>query len=222
MNNYQYYLFDYDGTMCHTQATITNAMQATLRKYQLEVPEDKIQSAIGSGITIREALNTIHPFGNVLTPESLDEMVVSYRSIYHAIDAEHTTLFAGTRELLQNLKEQGKTIVVLSNKGFTTVERSLKYFDLEKYIDLTIADGSLPGLQLKPDPSSYLTVIKKQFRIENDATVLMTGDTASDLRFAKNAGIKSCWASYGYGDQQTCTELQPDYTITALTELFMI
>ena len=151
----------------------------------------------------------------------MEAMVNSYRSIYGDIDLQYTVLFEGAGALLEGLKAAGKTIVVLSNKGFQTVANSLKFFGLDQYADLVIADGSLTALKMKmkPDPASYVSVIKEQFHIQDDSKVLMTGDTYSDLLFAKNCGIKSCWASYGYGDKELCMSLNPDYVIEELKEM---
>jgi phosphoglycolate phosphatase len=221
MKHFNYYLFDYDGTLCHTRDTISHAMEATFLQYQLDVPDEQIRlKAIGSGMTIYDALVSMHPEGKTLPTESLDAMVRAYRSIYGDIDGQYTSLFEGAEALLSSLKTQDKTVIVLSNKGFQTVAKSLKFFKLEQYTDLLIADGSLSALKLKmkPDPASYISVIKEQFNIQNNAEVLMTGDTYSDLLFAKNCGIKCCWASYGYGDKEACLSLNPDYVIADLME----
>jgi phosphoglycolate phosphatase len=221
MTAINYFLFDYDGTLCHTQDTISQAMVETFQKYELAVPDQLTrQQVISSGVTIYEAMTVMHPQGKTLKASYLEDMVKSYRSIYSEIDGQYTTLYAGAGELLSALKAAGKTIVILSNKGYQTVENSLKFFELQQYTYLLIADGSpvMANLKMKPDPASYLSVIKKQFQIVNDQEVLMIGDTYSDLLFALNCGIRSCWAAYGYGDQQLCKTLNPDYEIQELTE----
>ncbi|ETZ23016.1 HAD family hydrolase [Pedobacter sp. V48] len=216
-----YFLFDYDGTLCHTHDTINRAIIETFKAYHLDVPaEEQRLQAIGSGSTIYQAIRAMHPMGKTLPIEQVNSMVNSYRAIYTDIDTQYTTLFGGAATLLSGLKAKGKIVAVLSNKGFQTVTKSLRSFDLEQYTDLLIADGSpvMKDLNMKPDPASYVSVIKKHFRIEADSEVLMTGDTYSDLLFAKNCGIKSCWASYGYGNQQACKSLNPDYQITSLKD----
>lgn len=221
MTTLHYFLFDYDGTLCHTHNTINHAIGETFKKYQLEVPDEKLRlAAIGSGITIKEAMVTMHPEGKTLPTEEVIDMVNSYRAIYNDIDAQYTTLFDGAVAVLSALKSQNKTVVVLSNKGFQSVSNSLKHFHLDEYTDLLIADGSpvMQNLKMKPDPASYVSIIKKQFQIQNELEVIMTGDTYSDLLFAKNCGIQSCWAGYGYGDQDACKKLNPDYVIDHLAD----
>lgn len=225
MDQLKYFLFDYDGTLCSTHPTINQAIKETFIKYKLDIPDEKArQLAISSGITIQETIALIHPEGKALPVEYLSEMVTSYRSIYAELDKEYTTLFEGAEATLSGLKSQGKTIVVLSNKGFQAVTNSLKFFNLEKYTDLLLAEGSPAMLnqKMKPNSSAYHHVIKKHFHIKSDDQVLMTGDTQSDILFAKKSGIKSCWASYGYGDQQACRRLHPDVTIEKLTSFLSV
>eukprot|EP01133_Synstelium_polycarpum_P018576 gene18576-22228_t len=226
MATLNYFLFDYDGTLCHTHNTINHAIAETFKEFQLQVPDEQLRLAvIGSGVTINEALVNMYPEGNTLpSEEQIVSMVNSYRAIYNDIDSQYTTLYDGAATLLSSLKENNKIVVVLSNKGFKSVSNSLKFFHLEAYTDLLIADGSpvMKNLKMKPDPASYVGVIKKQFRIQNDHEVIMTGDTHSDLLFAKNCGIKSCWASYGYGDPEACKRLNPDYLIANLDDFSKI
>src|SRR5688500_4853584 len=101
MTRFNYFLFDYDGTLCHTHDTINRAMEATFLEYNLTVPDEQVRlQAIGSGITIHDALVSMHPQGSSLSPEDIAAMVKLYRSIYSTVDARYTILFPGAMELL--------------------------------------------------------------------------------------------------------------------------
>lgn len=64
MTEFNYFLFDYDGTLCHTQCTINHAMEATFREHKLDVPKEQVRlKAISSGMTIHDALISTHPEG---------------------------------------------------------------------------------------------------------------------------------------------------------------
>ncbi|HEY6375047.1 MAG TPA: HAD hydrolase-like protein, partial [Edaphobacter sp.] len=47
----------------------------------------------------------------------------------------------------------------------------------------------------------------------------VVGDTETDILFAKNANLLSCWATYGYGDARRCKALSPDFELHKLTDL---
>ena len=40
---------------------------------------------------------------------------------------------------------------------------------------------------------------------------MMVGDSAIDILAAYNAGSKSCYVRYGYGDNPVAIKLKPDY-----------
>ena len=68
----------------------------------------------------------------------------------------------------------------------------------------------------KPDARLYSNNIAPFLLSKTPGGVLVVGDTESDLLFAKQAGLKSCWATYGYGDAEKCLALKPDFVIWTL------
>lgn len=49
--------------------------------------------------------------------------------------------------------------------------------------------------------------------------VLVVGDTEADIRYARNIGARSVWCSYGYGEQERCRELKPEFVVGGLEEV---
>lgn len=49
--------------------------------------------------------------------------------------------------------------------------------------------------------------------------VLVVGDTVVDVMFAKHVGAVSCWARYGYGDEDLCECFSPDVVVDSLEEV---
>jgi phosphoglycolate phosphatase len=218
----RYFLFDYDGTICNTLPTMNFALAQTFAAYQLKVPDEAERlTAIGAGLTLHDTIRLLHPDGAQLNQQEVDAMIKTYRQLYMDADEQLTELFDGTLAVFNHLKGLGKKIVILSNKGIAAVERSLQFHGLFNLADLIVAEGLFPELKLKakPDPMMYEAVISRQFNITNPQEVLMTGDTHADILFAKNCGLTSCWAAYGYGKRSACEALQPDYTIQQIPEL---
>jgi phosphoglycolate phosphatase-like HAD superfamily hydrolase len=218
----RYFLFDYDGTICNTLPTMNFALAQTFAAYQVKVPDERERlKAISAGLTLHDTIRLLHPDAAQLNEPEVDAMIKTYRQLYLDADEQLTVLFDGTRAVFNHLNRLGKKIVVLSNKGIAAVERSLQFHGLFNLADMIVAEGILPELKLKakPDPMMYEAVISRQFNITNNQEVLMTGDTHADILFAKNCGLTSCWAAYGYGKRSACEALLPDYTIQQISEL---
>lgn len=216
---FNYYLFDYDGTICNTFPTISYAMNRAFEANGLPVPhEATMLKAVSNGGTLQDTIRWLQPQAGQAATAAI---VKSYRQFYSDHDARLTVLFDGAATVFRQLKESDKTIVVLSNKGIAAVESSLQHHGLSDMTDLVIAEGFSPELNLraKPDPMIYNTIITRKYPIQDGREVLMTGDTHADIQFAKNAGIVSCWAAYGYGQPAACEALRPDFTIKHISAI---
>lgn len=222
MNNFNYYLFDYDGTICNTFPTIHFAMSQTFIKSGLPaIAEADMLAVVSKGGGLHDTIRHLHPAAASLSFDDVEVIAQVYRQQYQECDERLTVLFDGAAHVFEQLKAAGKTIVVLSNKGVGAVERSLKALHLFDLTDLVIAEGAFPdlALQAKPDPMIYNTLISRHYNIKDKQEVLMTGDTHADILFAHNCGIPSAWAAYGYGQKTVCEDLKPTYTIQEISAI---
>ncbi len=112
------------------------------------------------------------------------------------------------------------TLGVVSNKHVNFVNLFLEKLNIHTFFDLIIGDDG--QMVQKPAPTLFYSVIKPLFPELNNSEVLMVGDTAVDLLFAKNAQIDACWAAYGYGDRHECVSLEPTFVINNIEELSSI
>ncbi len=219
MKPYSLILFDYDGTLCDSREAILATFERTFRYYQEPTPPlEKLHQVVSHGLIMPEAFKVLKP---ELNAEGIIEWVKTYRNLYDQ-DAYHLVKpFPGAKELLITLKERGKTLLVMSNKGIRSIEMSLDHLGFTPYITLSLGDGSplLTGLDKKPNPISYTQVIQPAFANITSAQTLMVGDTTMDIQYAHNCEIDSCWAAYGFGSAEAIRPLQPTYEITRLSEL---
>ena len=214
---YSLLLFDYDGTLCDTRRAIKHAMRRTCEIMKYPAPaEALLDEAVGRGLLLTEMLLWLHPPG---TPPLPAVWVDTYRAIYNTEAEALVTLFPGAEQVLLAAAASGKELVVVSNKGLPLLENSLTRFGLRHYFRLVLGDTPDRQLPLKPDPAMFTQVIQPQFPAITPSATLMIGDTAPDLRFARNCGIDSCWASYGFGQENDNLPLRPTYSINALPDL---
>ena len=208
-------LIDYDGTIAATRLAIVECLTQALAAAGVPDPSlDAIEAVIASGVPIQAAFASFAP------RDSVENCVRIYRERYPETDLRMTTIFDGARETIETLAAFGVPLVILSNKGSVAVKAALERFDLAKNIRAVIAGE--PGQPSKPDPKVFDERVAPLFPGCRKASFLMVGDTASDLAFARAVKIRSCWASYGYGDPDDCRALAPDYRIGTISALASI
>ena len=216
---YSVLLFDYDGTLCDTRQAIYHSLRQVFRRHHAPVPTEAALDAIVTlGLPMLDTLYALHPEGPAA---DVAHWVAEYRAIYDAEGEPLAQPFAGAPEVLAALQARGHGLAVVSNKSLHTLHKSLARLDLGRYVSLVVGEGSLPGgsRPLKPSPAFFLGAVQPHFAPTPAAHMLMIGDTPSDLLFARNAGLPSCWAAYGFGDAATCRALGPQHEISELREV---
>jgi HAD superfamily hydrolase (TIGR01509 family) len=156
-------------------------------------------AVIARGPSLADAFHQLSPG---LTPDQVEQCVIRYRVLYPEIDIARSVLYDGVQSTLQRLHDAGICIVVLSNKGRAAVEAAVARFGLTDSVRYVLADE--PGQPTKPDPDVFYRRVVGLFGARPSSNYLVVGDTEADLRFARAVGIRSCWATYGYGDRDAC------------------
>ncbi|UXY14995.1 HAD-IA family hydrolase [Chitiniphilus purpureus] len=180
-------VFDWDGTLMDSTATIAQAIQRAFADVGLPVPSDvEARYVIGYGLS--EAMAHLAPQADAAT---IERIVAAYRHYYLAQD-QALVLFDGVREWLPRLREAGYLLAVATGKSRVGLERALTHSGLGALFDVTrTADEAFS----KPHPAmlhyilDYLSVAPER--------ALMIGDTTHDLQLAQNAGTASVAMTYG-------------------------
>jgi phosphoglycolate phosphatase len=201
------YLFDIDGTLLDSARDICGAIQQTLQPTGCgELAFDYLRGFIG--------LHLIDCFSDVLphyTPQQMEELVETYRSIYRARGHTLTTIFPGVGEMLAGLAGRKTTATTKGTTGSRTI---LEQFGLLAYFDHVQGTDGFPS---KPAPDVILHGIAA-LGVE-PADCLMVGDSPADMVAGKRAGVKTCAVRYGYGREEELARLEPDYWISDPREL---
>ncbi len=214
MRNFRVYLVDFDGTLAASRPAGVAGLTRTLGERGIAIPPERMEAVIGTGVPLETTLATLVPH---LTDGDLAACASRYRALYPEIDLEMTRLYDGVHQTVAGLVRAGGKVVILSNKSRPALEASLARFDIIDQASAVMAAD--PGLPAKPDPQVFHRRVHPLFPDLAPADFLMVGDTASDIAFAKAAGIASCWVSYGYGDADACLALKPDFVAHTLPDL---
>jgi len=217
MDAFDAVIFDYDGTLFDTRDAIVHCLRRAFELCRRPIPlAGATKDAVKSGLPLEETVIAIDPTMRI-DPVALSEMVQVYRRLYFDEGARLLRPFAGATEALRELHRGGTKCVVVSNKGVHAVRRSLDQSGLSAFIDVVFGDAT--GLPKKPDPAVLTDHILPRFERLEARRVLIVGDTEIDILFARRCGAYACWASYGYGDADSCRGLEPDHEIDRIDAL---
>lgn len=191
---FQLLVFDWDGTLMDSIATIVACTQAALRDLGLgDVAAETIRGTVGLGL--RETIEVIHPgcddalFGRIIE---------SYREHWLGTFRDRPLLFAGVEETLARLAGAGYLLGVATGKSRRGLDYALETCNLGGLFHATrTADEACS----KPHPQMLLDVLDDLGVAPGDA--VMIGDTTYDLEMAQNArtaGIGVLSGSHGRQD----------------------
>ena len=222
-------IFDFDGTLFDTHQSIEHSIKLTFDALlpAHAPPQSEIHRLISSGAGLADTFRALHPdAAATFTADEEEKWIAKYRQLYATDGQLLIKAFPGAKETLDKLKDHNVPIAIVSNKGVAAVKTALERNGMKGYIpeDLIIGDKT-PGAQRKPDPASFVNVLvptlQAQYGLGNiDASsVLVVGDTVADIQFASNIGGRACWCRYGYGDQDACRKLDPEFIADSLIEV---
>jgi phosphoglycolate phosphatase len=194
-------VFDWDGTLMDSTAHIARSIQAACRDLGLPVPADEAARYV-IGLGLRDALQIAAPS---LDPADYPRLAERYRFHYLVKDT-HTELFAGVRDLLEELRARGYLLAVATGKSRVGLNRALDAVNLTSLFDGTrCADETFS----KPHPA-MLQELSRELGQELTRTV-MIGDTTHDLQMATNAGAAGVAVTYGAHPADALIKLEPRF-----------
>lgn len=195
---YETYIFDLDGTLLDTLDDLTDAVNATLRKYNLnERTIEEVRAFVGDGLKmlLRRSVGGDRA--------DLDEMLIELKEYYREHCEDKTKPYDGVIPLLQTLKRQGKKIAIVSNKADFAVKRLAKTY-FQGLIDVAIGENEERGIRKKPAPDSVFSAMKI-LNAEPSSTVYV-GDSDVDVKTAKNAYLPCISVTWGFRDEKFLRE----------------
>jgi phosphoglycolate phosphatase len=202
-------IFDLDGTLIDTVADLAQAVNHSLRTlgYQ-EQPFEHIAGYIGDGVR-----KLLHRAFDSEDTELINTALEIFRTFYREHLCDYSQIYQGIENVLDYY--QHKALAVLTNKTQEFADDLLRRTGLFNQFKYIIGGGS--GYAYKPDPESVLVILEKLN--VHPTMAMIIGDSPNDVTAGKNAGIKTCAATYGYN---TCASLQahnPDIMINQPMEL---
>jgi phosphoglycolate phosphatase len=181
---------DLDGTLIDSRADLAAAVNKVRAEHDLPpISVETATSYVGDGVRklIERALSEIDT--------DIDAAVESMRRHYSRGWLNETRVYPTVFEGLETLREAGFKLAVATNKPQGACEAIIDGLGLTRCFDVVL--GGSPDYPLKPDPAMLLLAIE---RGGADSTASwMIGDNHTDLASGRNAGLRTCFAKYGFG-----------------------
>lgn len=188
--------FDLDGTLLDTAEDIRAHVNEMLRTFSYpEITREEVHGYIGDGA--KKLIERCVP----ANATNLEECFAYFSEHFSSSDNEHTVPYDGVYELISALKARGVKIAVITNKPQRAAVRILEKFFPEGTFDFIGGDSGM--FDIKPDPSlTRYAALTMHVALKN---CVFVGDGEADVLTAKNVGMRSISALWGYRTRQQLT-----------------
>ena len=191
-------IFDLDGTLGNTLPLCIQAFRQS------------VEPLINRSISDAEIIATFGPSeeGTImaLAPNHYDKGVSDYLHFYENLHEMCPVPFDGIKEVLENLKNKGVHISMVTGKGKHSTNISLKYFDLTHFFEI-IETGSPDGAR----KAEGIQIILNSLKDIKSNEVIYVGDATSDIIASRKVGVQvvaAAWADTT--EPEKLKELKPD------------
>jgi len=208
-------IFDLDGTLINSLEDIAVCANRVLDElnYNIhKIVDYKHFVGDGARVLMQNALP------KHCSKEELEFAFNRFKEVYDLDIHNNTKPYDGIVELLTQLEQAKVKKGILSNKphAFT-----LKYAqNLFGQFNFDEIHGQKEGIKKKPDPTIALQIAKR-LQIPT-RKIFYVGDTATDIKTAQNANMKSIGVLWGFRTKEELVEQGADFIVESPQELWEI
>lgn len=184
-------IFDLDGTLIDSIKDIAISTNLILEELGYDQhPLDDYKNFVGDGaLTLLK--NSLPANVNDAT---IEKALVLFKKFYGDRIHKNTKPYAGIYEMLDCFIDRELKLCVLSNKPHSFTVEFIEYF-FYKYPFVEV-HGQKDGIPKKPHPEGAFNITNALNIKANE--IVFVGDTPTDIKTAKNAGMISIGVSWGY------------------------
>jgi phosphoglycolate phosphatase len=201
-------IFDFDGTLFDSIDDVVICFNMTLADYGFPtMTRDEYIPCLGGNID--EIVSLV--LGDNANSQNVESVKDTYLNYYNSSKKENTIPFPKAHDTLRQLQDKGVLLAINSNR----LTYSLNHF-VEKYfsdIDFVAVEGHTYPNPSKPDPYGVERIIEKAG--VDVSEVIYIGDSATDIKTAKNAGIDCILVSWGYGSKE---DFENEYVLDVIED----
>ena len=207
-------VFDLDGTLIDTAPDLVDTLNVVFaREGWPPVPYETARNTIGGGARMMIARG-IAAEGIAVAPAKLEQLFADFIAHYTEHVADRSRPFPGLTDALDVLASGGCRFAVCTNKLERLSVLLLKQLKLADRFAAICGQDTF-GIQ-KPDPE----VLRRTVTAAGGSLThaIMIGDSATDIRTARAAGIPVIAVDFGYSERPV-SEFGPDRIISHFAQL---
>lgn len=209
-------VFDIGGTLIKTEDALLEAIKQSFLKNNLTPPPDD-EILLHCGIGHLNIFRKLIPTTRRADAGSLiKSCYLHFKSTYPQNFMDEFRLFPNVELCLTKLKEKKIKTACQTGMGSKEARMLLQHFNLLSYFPVLVAFEDAPKPRPHPD-AMYLTM--KRLGISDKTKILYIGDTITDIKFAKNSGVRIACVTTGPQPKEILLKEKPDYLIDNLMEL---
>lgn len=190
---YRAILFDLDGTLTDPEEGITRSFQYALRHFGIEEQDpEKLRRVIGPPLL--NSFIEYYGFSQIDALLAIDY----YREYFSKTGIYENRVYPGIPQMLQQLKQAGKSIILATSKPHVYARQILEHFSLDSYVDF-VSGSELDGT--RNAKSEVIAYALQQTGFQVSETV-MVGDRRHDVEGAIANGMDVIAVLFGYGTRE--------------------
>jgi len=207
-------IFDLDGTLIDTAPDLIDTLNVVFARQGMpRVDYTTARRLIGGGARAMIARG-IEAEGRKVPPAKVEQMFDDFIAHYSAHIADRSQPFAGLNNALDTLAAAGYQFAVCTNKLERLSILLLEKLELANRFNAICGQDTF-GIQ-KPDPEILRRTIAAAGGTPRHS--VMIGDSSTDIRTARAAGIPIIAVDFGYSERPI-SEFEPDCIISHFEQL---
>ena len=185
---YDYYLFDFDGTVADTGEGIRRSVAHSLEKLGYPALDEATLSRF-----IGPPLHDSYVEFCGMDDDTAEAAIAAYRERYVDVGLYESRLYPGMAMLLRALHRAGAWVAIASAKPTFMLERLARHFGIDRYLD------AISGTGLERHSADKRDLILSALPEGADLSLAcMCGDRRFDIEAAAALGMAGIGADYGY------------------------
>ena len=181
-------VFDLDGTLIDSAPDIHGVANTLIAPHGVHITLAQTHSFIGNGVSV--FINRMLA-ATRLSPSLHDELLPAFKRAYLTAYTK-TQIYSGVVQALDDLRTQGCTLGICTNKPLAPTHAVLDHLELTPYFKTIWGGDSLPVH--KPDPAPLVAA----FGALGAGPRIYVGDSEVDAQTAQDAGVPFLIYTEGY------------------------